>query len=656
MAVDIGPKIGIQGEQEFRKELKQINEGIKTLGSEMKVVTSEFTNQEKSVESLTKENDVLERTVNKLNEKLDLQKKMLAECADKYGEADERTMKWQQAVNKTQAELNTATAKVKENEKAMDSLGNEMDDLGDETEDTGKALNDASKKALSFGDVLKANVLSEAIIGGVKALGGAIKDIVSGMAGLVKDSAAAADEINTLAIKTGLSTDTIQKFQYAADVIDVPLDTLTGSLSKLTKTMNTARAGTGKAAENFKSLGISVTDESGALRDNEEVFKEIIEALGNIDNETERDAMAMELLGKSAQDLNPLILGGADALEELGNKAEEAGLILSGDELNSLNSIQDALDEMSKTLEAAGMTLVSTFAEPLSNAIETLLGYVQRLTKAFREGGFQGLADEISSVTEELVGFLTDHVDEMGKFAEEVLTAFIDMFVLNLPDLIPAAVSLLTTLGGAIIDHLDELIDAAFQIVSSLADELLKEDNIRKIIDAGVDLLVAIVSNTAEIITQIADKLPEIIDGIKASLTDEKNIEKMKEAGKKLAKALLQGLKSTLLNVGDEVFGFLGMPTRDTVAQEGRALYEHGDISYDDAVKYYGYTPPSPPSSSAPTSHGGAGTHWGDYYDPALGGTVILQTPEADTLATYITPSLGSATKAYGTPILNPYS
>lgn len=647
MGVDIGPKIGIQGEQEFRKELKQINEGIKTLGSEMKVVTSEFTNQEKSVESLTKENDVLNRTINSLNDRLNLQKKMLEESAKAYGEADERTQKWQQAVNKTQAEINTATAKIKENEKAMDNLDNEIDD-------TSESMNEGGKAASSFGDLLKANLASQAIIKGVQALGSAIKGTVKAMTGMVTDAAASADEINTLSKQTGLSTDSIQKFQYAADVIDVPLDTLTGSLSKLTKTMNTARTGSGKAADAFKELGISVTDDTGALRDNEEVFKEIIDALGGIDNETERDAKAMELLGRSAQDLNPLILGGADALEELGKKAEEAGLILSSDELNDLGGIQDAVDEMKKTLEKAGMSIVSTFAEPLSNGINTLLDYVQRLTKAFKEGGLQGLSDELTSLTEDFVEFLTDHIDEIGKFAESVLTTFIDMIMLHLPDLIPAAVSLLTTLGTALIDHVDELVDAAGTVVKSLADDLLTKDNIQKIIDAGVDLLVALVSNTADIITTIADKLPEIIEGIKTSLTKEENIEKMKEAGKKLMKAIVQGMKSAAVNVGDLVFGALGLPTKSGEEAMVSEWLESGKITVEEA-EMMGYTGPATTTEPAvPYSERGGG----NYYDSALGANVSinLQTPDGDTLANYITPSLGSATKAYGQPLLNPFS
>lgn len=639
MAVNIGPKIGIDGEAEFRKQISQINTNLKTLDSEMKVVTSSFAGQEKSVESLTAENEVLTKQLGKLNERLDKQKEMLEACKAQYGETDERTLKWQQTVNNTQAEINKATQKINDNSKAMDSLGNE-------TDDTGKALDDAGKNALTFGDILKANVLSEAIIGGVKALGSAIKDVASGMVDLVKDSAKSADEINTLSKQTGLSTDTIQKFQYAADVIDVPLDTLTGSLSKLTKTMSTAKSGSGAAADAFKQLGISVTDDNGALRDNEEVFKEIIAALGEIDNETERDATAMTLLGKSAQDLNPLILGGADALEELGQKAEEAGLILSSSELNDLNSVQDAFDEMTATLQKAGMSIVSTFAEPLSEALNTLVGYVQRLTKAFKEGGWEAMAGELGSIVEEIVKFLTDNIDKIGKFAEDVLTKFIDIFVENLPKLIPAAVSLLVTLGTALIDHLDELIDAAFQIVSSLAEEILKPDNLTKIINAGVKLLVALVSNTVEIIAGLIAALPEIIMGLVNGLTDPENLAKMAEAGKELMNAVWSGIKSIASTVGRWVSEWVS----STFGGGGS-----GSImdSFNDLVTSQGYHIDYSTGSLVQTpTYGYAADDIGQgIVGNAKGGTTInLVTPDAEVFATYTTPAINNQSRVNGTP------
>ena len=110
--------------------------------------------------------------------------------------------------------------------------------------------------------------------------------------------------------------------------------------------METAKKGTGDVASAFKKLGVSITDNKGALRNNQDVFNDVIKALGKIENETQRDAYAMQIFGKSAQDLNPLILGGADALEELGKEAEDAGLILSQDTLDAANEFNDSIDKL----------------------------------------------------------------------------------------------------------------------------------------------------------------------------------------------------------------------------------------------------------------------------------------------------------------------
>ena len=169
------------------------------------------------------------------------------------------------------------------------------------------------------------------------------------IAGTVGSAVAAgefADEVNTLAKQTGLSTDQIQKFKFASDRIDVSLETLTGSMSKLTRNMASAKDGNKATSEAFDLLGVSVVDSNGKLRDNDVVFQETIKALGEIENGTERDAVAMALFGKSAQDLNPLILGGADALKTMGEEAEAAGLIMSQDTLDKANQFSDGMDEL----------------------------------------------------------------------------------------------------------------------------------------------------------------------------------------------------------------------------------------------------------------------------------------------------------------------
>lgn len=358
MSYQIGPKIGIEGENEYRQALRDINTGIKTLGTEMQAVTSAFYGQEKSIRSLTAENDVLERTIYSLEEKLNLQKKMLQEAANAYGEASEKTQAWQQKVNLTTAELNKAKVKLAENEKAMQGLSEETDE--------------AAKSTSVFSDVLKADLLSEAIKTGIKAVASGIREIGQALADTVKDSAEHADNILTLSTNTGIAAETLQEYQYMAELTDTSLETITGSMAKLIRNMQNAKNGTGNAAAAFAAMGVSVTDANGELRDNEEVFTEVIDKLGKMRNETQRDAYAMDIFGKSAQDLNSLIAVGKDGIAAFAKEAHDMGYVLDEETLSSLGAVDDALVRLDNfmtmiknTIGAALAPAVTEFADEL---------------------------------------------------------------------------------------------------------------------------------------------------------------------------------------------------------------------------------------------------------------------------------------------------
>ena len=359
MSYQIGPKIGIEGENEYRQALRDINTGIKTLGTEMQAVTSAFYGQEKSIRSLTAENDVLERTIYSLEEKLNLQKKMLQEAANAYGEASEKTQAWQQKVNLTTAELNKAKVKLAENEKAMQGLSEETDE--------------AAKSTSVFSDVLKADLLSEAIKTGIKAVASGIREIGQALADTVKDSAEYADNILTLSTNTGIAAETLQEYQYMAELTDTSLETITGSMAKLTRSMQRARSGTNSASAAFAALGVSVTDKlTGQLRDNEEVFGDVIDALGKMSNETQRDAYAMDIFGRSAQDLNSLIAVGKDGIAAFAKEAHDMGYVLDEETLASLGAVDDALVRLDNfmtmiknTIGAALAPAVTEFADEL---------------------------------------------------------------------------------------------------------------------------------------------------------------------------------------------------------------------------------------------------------------------------------------------------
>ena len=206
-----------------------------------------------------------------------------------------------------------------------------------------------------------------------------------------------ADEINTAAKKYGMATDEIQKFAYSADIIDVEADTVYGAMSKMVKNMATAQKGTGDAANAFKALGVEIQS-NGQLLNKMDVWGNTISALGKMENETQRDAYAMQIFGKSAMELNPLILGGADALKQLGDEAERNGLILSQEKLDKLNAYNDKIDtfkaKLQQTAMAAGSEAVDAFDE-LFDSTDEVVGVVKDLIVG----------------TSKLIGFTIKHKD-----------------------------------------------------------------------------------------------------------------------------------------------------------------------------------------------------------------------------------------------------
>lgn len=397
MSYQIGPKIGIEGENEYRQALRDINTGIKTLGTEMQAVTSAFYGQEKSIRSLTAENDVLERTIYSLEEKLNLQKKMLQEAANAYGEASEKTQAWQQKVNLTTAELNKAKVKLAENEKAMQGLSEETDE--------------AAKSTSVFSDVLKADLLSEAIKTGIKAVASGIREIGQALADTVKDSAAYADNILTLSTNTGIAAETLQEYQYMAELTDTSLETITGSMAKLIRNMQNAKNGTGNAAAAFAAMGVSVTDANGELRDNEEVFTEVIDKLGKMSNETQRDAYAMDIFGKSAQDLNSLIAVGKDGIAAFAQEAHDMGYVLDEETLSSLGAVDDALQRLDNFMTMIKNTIGAALAPAVTELADELQAWAQSVDW-----------DQVGQDVAEVGGAIKDFVMFVLENGSEILT------------------------------------------------------------------------------------------------------------------------------------------------------------------------------------------------------------------------------------------
>ena len=496
MADKFGLKIGLEGEKEFKQSLADINSAFKVLGSEMKLVESQFDKNDTSVEALTARNEVLGKQIDAQKEKIEVLRAALKNASESFGENDKRTQAWQIQLNNAEAALNKMERELEQNNDAldnasdgMDEAGKEADDMGKEVKGAGEDADDAGGRFETLGNICK--VTAAAMAAAFAAVSAAAVAAGKALVDMATEGAAYADDVLTTATQTGIATDKLQEYMYAAELVDVSTETLTKSMAKNIKSMstvtdvvgeatvdmeklakaeakaetaqlnlekaqiaydqavkasgaavakayasvedamlnvesaqisynaavekngadseqaqkaaialqkaqnkltsaqdayNTALAESGDSSANvrkaaialeqaqtnlasaqadvasasqpvapsmnemteaYHKLGVAVFDAEGNMRDSDTVYWEIIDALGKMENETERDALAMTILGKSAQELNPLIEAGAERMAELGKEAQEAGYVLGDEALNAYGALDDQLQYLS---------------------------------------------------------------------------------------------------------------------------------------------------------------------------------------------------------------------------------------------------------------------------------------------------------------------
>ena len=386
---NINTRFTLSGEKEYKQAISEIGSGMKVLDSEMRKVSSAYAQNADSVEALSAKNDVLGRKISTQTEKIEYLRAALQQSAEKYGEADKRTMQWQTSLNNAEAELNNLNNQLDENKQKIADSGKEMGNLGDVvnglTSKLGIQLPDSMKSSMNAMGSLDAQSL--ALAGGFAAVAAAIVKAEKAMISMTKESAAFADNIITLSMQTGQSTQQLQEFAYASELIDVSVDTLQGSLTKLTNNMQDTMNGTGNAKASFEALGVSVTNADGSMRSANDVFYETIDALGQVKNETERDAMAMDIFGRSAQDLNPLIIQGSKTLKAYADEAHNMGYVLDDEALSALGAVDDAYQRLQKTQEGVKNQLAVEFAPYLEEFYGDVTTMVKDGGKAIKDSG-----------------------------------------------------------------------------------------------------------------------------------------------------------------------------------------------------------------------------------------------------------------------------
>lgn len=386
---NINTKFTLSGEKEYKQAISEIGRGMKVLDSEMRKVTSAYAQNADSVEALGAKNDVLERKILTQTEKIEYLKAALQQSAEKYGEADKRTMQWQTSLNNAEADLNSLNNQVDENKQKIADSGKEMGNLGDVvnglTSKLGIQLPNSMKTSMN--GMLQLDTTTVAVAGGFAAVAAAIVKAEKALISMTKEAASNADDLLTLASVTGTTTDSVQELNYMADLTDVSFDRIKDSLKETTNKMQEAATGTGDAYEAYKRLKVEITNTDGSLRSAQDVFYDTIDALGEMKNKTERDALAMDLMSESAQELNPLIDLGGEKMRAYAQEAHDMGYVLDNDALKSLQGVDDAYSRLQKTQEGVKNQLAVEFAPYLEEFYGDATQGVKDLGKAVKDSG-----------------------------------------------------------------------------------------------------------------------------------------------------------------------------------------------------------------------------------------------------------------------------
>lgn len=389
--------------------LKSVNSAISSTSKELRDIDKLLKLDPSNVTLLAQKHEALQKQVTQTRDKLDLLKKAEEELKAqmKDGGTDEQ-----------KKQLAALQREIISTEKNLDKYTDQLNETESETKDLTQAEEKAEKATGSMGDgftVLK-GALANLVADG-------IRKAVDGFKDLMTAAPEFADEILTLSSQTGLATDSLQELSYMSDLVDVDVSTVAGSLKKLTKNMDSAKDGTGSAADAFASLGVSVTDANGNLRDNEDVFYDTIEALGKMENETERDATAMTIFGKSATDLNPLIEAGADKLKAFSEEAHDMGYVLDGDALEALGRVQDSFDRFKKQMDSVKNQIGAGVAPAIEKGMAKISEVVQKID-------WQAVGEKIGSAFNALIDALT-WIIEHGDLVKAVVEGFVAAFAVQ---------------------------------------------------------------------------------------------------------------------------------------------------------------------------------------------------------------------------------
>lgn len=552
MATNIGPKIGIDGEKQFRSELNSIGQQLRTLNTEMKAVTTAFDANEISQKRLATQSDVLTRQLSLQEQQVTEIQKALDYAKANYAENSNEVQRWQQALNNATADLNRTKA-------GIEAVNNEMKD---------------TSIVSQFGNALKSGlaVAAKAAAAATAAAAGAVialtksavenygeyEQLVGGVETLFKDSAGTVEEYAKNAYQTaGLSAN-----EY--------METVTSFSASLLQSMGNDTEAAAKKAD------LAITD----MSDNANKMGTDMQSIQNAYQGFAKQNYTM---------LDNLKLGYGGTKEEMQRLIDDANALnaAQGNYTNySIESYADIVDAIHTVQTEMGIT--GTTAKEASTTIEGSIGAMKAAYANFVTGLGNDNADisELSSQLIQSVGTAVENVlpvvetvlkniaEAVQRDGPEMIEKFVSYAIEKLPEVISLGLQMVISLVKGIAQNIPQLVTSVLNMMATIVQTIW--DSLPDIIDVGKNIVRGLWEGIKSMASWIGDKVSGFVSGLVSGVKGVLGIHSPSRVfagiGQNMALGLGQGFERQMQSVTAGIQDAIPTPTVDTVYNAAAGL------------------------------------------------------------------------------------
>lgn len=185
--------------------------------------------------------------------------------------------------------------------------------------------------------------------------------MITGLAGLAKESLSAADALGDTAQRLGVNVERLQELQHAARLSGASNEDLETGLRNLNRRLGEAAAGQSEAVKLFDDMGISVRGAGGQLRDTGDILGDFADRIAATASPAERVRLAVEAFGRSGTMLLPMLAEGSRGLEQFFAEAQRLGLVMDSQLVREAGRANDALETMGRVIKVNLLRSIGEF-------------------------------------------------------------------------------------------------------------------------------------------------------------------------------------------------------------------------------------------------------------------------------------------------------